>query len=281
MQARVTELWRYPVKSMLGERLEEAEITKHGVTGDRSFALIDVETGKICSAKRYDLWGKLFQFRAALLRPGLANITFPDGSVHPTDEPGLSDKISDILGRRVTMSSTAPEGGVYEEVWDESKGTQMYGPATGEQHAGEAVIDVVSSIASPGDFFDAAPIHFVTTNTIDEFRSREPDTTFDVRRFRPNLLIDVPGDDGFVENDWKSIRVGDVEIRTLMPVPRCVMTTLPQYDLPKDSNVLRSAAKHNMLDTKVIGTLPCAGIYAMVASEGTVRVGDTVEIEPA
>ena len=281
MNVRVAELWRYPVKSMLGERLDSVEIGKHGVDGDRTFALIDEQTGKICSAKRYDLWGDLFTFRASLVRPGVATVTFPDGSEHETDEPDISARFSEILGRPVTLSSTAPEGGVYEEVWDASKGDQMYGPATGEEHAGEAIIDVTSSLASPGDFFDAAPIHFVTTNTIDEFRRREPDTAFDVRRYRPNLLIEVDGDDGFVENGWQVIKIGDVELRTLMPVPRCVMTTLPQDELPKDSSVLRSAAKHNMIDTKVIGTLPCAGIYAMVASGGTVNVGDTVTVESA
>jgi uncharacterized protein len=280
VDARVVELWRYPVKSMLGERLDSAAIGTHGVEGDRSFALIDDQTGKICSAKRYDLWGDLFTFRASLVRPGLAKVVFPDGSEHATDEPDISARFSEILGRPVSLSATAPEGGVYEEVWDSSKGEQMYGPATGEEHAGEAIIDVTSSMASPGDFFDAAPIHFVTTNTIEEFRRREPDSTFDVRRYRPNLLIEVD-DEGFVENDWKVVRIGDIELRTLLPVPRCVMTTLPQDELPKDSNVLRSAAKHNMLDTKVIGTLPCAGIYAMVASGGTVNVGDTVTVESA
>ncbi len=279
MDARVTELWRYPVKSMLGERIDETEIGAHGVVGDRSFALVDEQTGKVCSAKRYDLWGDLFRFRAHLERPGLASVTFPDGSTHTTDEPGLSELLSEVIGRRVELSATAPADAVYEEVWDESKGTDMYGPATGEEHAGEAIIDVPASLASPGDFFDAAAIHFMTTNTLEEFQRREPDSLFDVRRFRPNIVIEVDGADGFVENDWKVVRIGGIELRTLMPVPRCVMTTLPQDDLPKDSNVLRSAARHNMQDTKIIGTLPCAGIYAMVASGGTIRVGDAIEFE--
>jgi uncharacterized protein len=279
--ARVVELWRYPVKSMLGEQVTSTEIGKHGVTGDRSFALLDVETGKICSAKRYDLWGRLFEFRARLVKPGLAEITLPDGDTLSTDDPTISDRISDVLGRPVRLSSTSPDDATYEEVWDDVKGEQMYGPATGEEHAGQKIIDVTSSVASPGDFFDAAPVHFITTNTIDEFKRLEPDTTFDVRRFRPNLLIEVNETDGFVENDWKVIRIGEVELRTLLPVPRCVMTTLPQDELPKDSNVLRSAAKHNMVDTVVVGTMPCAGIYAMVANEGTVSVGDGVDVREA
>jgi uncharacterized protein YcbX len=279
MAARITELWRYPVKSMLGERLDATQIGTHGVEGDRSFALIDEATGKICSAKRYDLWGNLFAFRAALLEPGLARITFPDGTEHTTDEPGIGDALSASLGRRVSLSSTAPEGGVYEEVWDDVKGERMYGPPTGEEHAGETVIDVTSSMASPGDFFDAPAIHNHTTTTLLAYSRLEPYPRFATRRFRPNLVIEVDDADGFVENDWKVVRIGDVELRTLMPVPRCVMTTLPQGDLPKDSNVLRSAARHNMVDTRVLGDMPCAGIYAMVAGTGTVSVGDEVAVE--
>jgi uncharacterized protein YcbX len=279
VNARVTELWRYPVKSMLGERLDSAEISEHGVAGDRTFALIDDETGKICSAKRYDLWGDLFSYRASLVRPGLARIVFPDGSEKMTDDPSISSALSENLGRKVTLSATAPPDAKYEEVWDPVKGARMYGPATGEEHSGEAVIDVGASFWSPGDFFDAVAIHFLTTNTIEEFRKREPETTFDVRRFRPNLVFEVDGAEGFVENDWKVVRVGDVELQTVMPVPRCVMTTLPQDDLAKDSNVLRSAARHNMVDTGLLGAMPCAGIYATVSSVGAVRAGDALNVE--
>lgn len=277
--ARITELWRYPVKSMLGERLDAADIGEHGVGGDRSFALVDVQTGKICSAKRYDLWGKLYRFRASLVRPGLAALVFPDGSEHTTDEPGIDDALTRALGRPVTLCSTAPAGGVYEEVWDPAKGSRMYGPATGEEFGGEAVIDVGASFWSPGDFFDAVPIHFITTNTIEEFRRREPGSAFDVRRFRPNLVIEVDGAEGFVENDWTVVRVGDLELQTVMPVPRCVMTTLAQDDLPRDPNVLRSAARHNMVDTKLLGKMPCAGIYATVPKGGTVGLGDAVTVD--
>ena len=274
----VTELWRYPVKSMLGERIDSTDIGKHGVVGDRSFALIDTETGKVCSAKRHDLWGGLFRFHARLERPGLATMTFPDGSEHTTDEAGIDDALSDVLGRRVHLSSTAPEGAVIEEIWDDAKGDQMYGPASGEAE-GQTVIDVTASLAAPGDFFDLCAIHLITTNSIEAFAGLEQGSTFDVRRFRPNILVEVGDQDGFVENEWKVIRIGDLELRTLMPVPRCVMTTLEQEDLPRDPNILRSAARHNMLDTKVVGQMPCAGLYLSVANGSTVTVGDTVTAE--
>lgn len=275
ISGRVTELWRYPVKSMLGERLEEAEITEHGVLGDRSFALVDVETGKVCSAKRHDLWGALFTFRARLERPGLATITFPDGTQRSTDDADIHDALTEVVGRPVRLAATAPTPARIEEVWDESKGSQMYGEVVGQSN-GNPVIDFPASLAAPGDFFDAAAIHLLTTNSLSAFGRAEPGSTFDVRRFRPNLVVEAEGDDGFVENDWKRVDIGEVDLRTLMPVPRCVMTTLAQDDLSRDPEILRAAARHNMVDTKVLGEMPCAGIYATVANGGTIRDGQAI-----
>jgi hypothetical protein len=265
---------------MLGEQLEGAEIGEHGITGDRSFALIDAETGKVCSAKRHDLWGGLFTFRSSLEGPGVARVTFPDGTEQTTDDRGISDAISEVLGRTVRLSSTAPEGATLEEIWDESKGPRMYGPRVGE-HDGDVVIDVMASFAAPGDFFDFSAIHVLTTNTLAKLQRLEPASTFDVRRFRPNIVVDVDDEDGFVENDWTVVRIGDVELTTLMRVPRCVMTTLAQGDLPKDSNVLRSTARHNMVEAGPLGEMPCAGLYLAVASSGTIRIGDRVAVERA
>ena len=275
---RVTTLWRYPVKSMLGEQLEGAEIGEHGVTGDRSFALIDVETGKVVSAKRHDLWGGLFSFRASLDRPGVASNTFPDGTTRSTEDADISDALSAVLGRPVRLSMTAPPDAKIEEIWDESKGPRMYGPRVGT-HDGDPVIDVMASFAAPGDFFDFSAIHLLTTNTLTELERLEPDSRFDVRRFRPNIVVEVDEEAGFVENDWTVVRIGDLELTTLMRVPRCVMTTLPQGDLPKDPNVLRSAARHNMVEAGPLGEMPCAGLYLAVTSSGTVRVGDAVTVD--
>lgn len=276
MDARVTELRRYPVKSMLGEHLDEAEITEHGIVGDRSFALIDEETGKVCSAKRWDLWGRLFEFRAALERPGLASITFPDGSKASSNDADIDARLSEVLGRPVTLASKAPEQATIEEIWPEEKGPDLYGPKTGE-HGGEAVIDVPASLGVPGGFFDLAPIHVLTTSTLAELGRLEPKSEFDVRRFRPNIVIEAD-DDGFVENDWKRVAIGDVRLNVFAPVPRCVMTTLAQDDLERDPGVLRAAARHNMIDALGLGTYPCVGVYAAVLTPGVVHVGDPVEV---
>jgi hypothetical protein len=271
------QLWRYPVKSMLGEQIEAAPVGEHGIVGDRTFALVDNETGKVCSAKRHDLYGRLFDFRAELISesPCTARITFPDGSVGTTDDPDLSERLSDVLGRPVTLSATAPDNAKIEEIWPEVKGPRKYGP-TVDEHAGESVIEIGASFALPGDFFDFCAIHLLTTNTVDELHRREPDIALDVRRFRPNIVVDVPGESGFVENDWSAIRVGDLRLNVLMPVPRCVMTTLPQSELPKDSRVLRATATHNMIEAGPLGPMPCAGLYAAVESGATIAVGDAV-----
>jgi hypothetical protein len=155
----------------------------------------------------------------------------------------------------------------------------MYGPRVGE-HDGETVIDVEVSFAAPGDFFDFSAIHLLTTNTVAELGRLEPGNAFDVRRFRPNIVVEVPDGPGFVENDWSKIRAGDVQLNVLMPVPRCVMTTLAQSELPRDPGVLRATARHNMIEVGPLGgPMPCAGVYAAVGSAGTIRVGDTVSAD--
>jgi hypothetical protein len=273
----VTELWRYPVKSMLGETVD---VTEHGLTADRAFALIDEETGKICSAKRHDLWGDLFRFHARLVsdRPRVVHIEFPDGTGRTTNDADLPDMLSETFGRKVTVSAMVPSDAKIEEIWPEVKGPRLYGPTVGE-HDGETVIDVVASFAAPGDFFDFSAVHVLTTNTIDELRRLEPDTLFDVRRFRPNIVVEVPDGPGFVENDWSSITIGDVQLEVLMPVPRCVMTTLGQSELPKDSGVLRATARHNMIEAGPLGPMPCAGVYAKVTASGSISVRDAVSAQ--
>ena len=278
VNATVRELWRYPVKSMLGEQLAEAPITARGIPGDRNFALIDTATGKICSAKRHDLWGELFKFRARMISPAAAEITFPDGTTRTTDDPEISQELSTVLGRDTKLDTKAPADARIEEIWPEDKGPSLYGPKINE-HDGETIIEFPASFGVPGGFFDLSPIHIVTTNSIAELGRLDTQSTFDVRRFRPNVVVEVDDEAGFVENDWHVIRIGDVELGVDTVVPRCVMTTLAQDDLPRDPNVLRATAKHNMLETPFLGKLPCLGVYASPRANGTVKIGDAVEIE--
>ena len=282
---RVSRLSRYPVKSMLGEDVDRATITEKGMLGDRALGILDAATGKLASAKRPSMWGALLGLRAAFGGPVASgeplppvSITFPDGSVVSSDDPSMEERLAATVGRPVKLVSSYDEMIYFEEIWygGLKDDATPYGPVIGEE-SGEQVIEVPASLAAPQGFFDAAPIHVVTTATLGRLSELAPASRFEPERFRPNLVVEVAGEDGFVENDWqdRSLAIGDVRLDVLMSVPRCVMTTLPQGDLPRDADVLRTITKHNKIGA-LAGEYPCVGIYTTVAREGDVRVGDLV-----
>ena len=264
--ASVVALWRYPVKSMMGEELNAAEVTERGVLGDRPYALVDAETGKVVSAKEPRKWAKLFEFRASFVEPTVSGqrlphvrITFPDGRSVTTAERGLDEAFSDVVGRRVAFATVAPDKPSLEEYWPDIEGLTYRETVTDE--------------AMPeGTFFDLGLVHVLTTATLERLRELHPQGRYEARRFRPNIVVDCTGDAGFVENDWvgRTLAIGDtVRLRVTGSCPRCVMTTLPQGDLPKDPGILRAAAQHN--DANV-------GVYASVEQAGTIRRGDSVRL---
>jgi uncharacterized protein len=136
----------------------------------------------------------------------------------------------------------------------------------------EDVRKEILDFTSPrGTYFDAFPLHLLTTAWLEDLARANPNARFDRRRFRPNFLIDAQRASGKPELDWcgREIRVGDVRAKVEMPVVRCSMTTQSQADLPKDPSVLRTIVRES--DQNV-------GVYASVVSAGNVRVGDPVEI---
>lgn len=265
--ATVTGLWRYPVKSMQGEELNAVDVTERGVVGDRAYALLDRETGKVASAKNPRKWARLFDFRAAFIespRVGSAlppvRITLPDGSLTTSADANVNAVLSQATGRDVTLASTSADTPVLEEYWPDIEGL--------------ARRDEVTDEAMPEHtFFDAAVVHVLTTATLDRLRTLYSEGRFEVRRFRPNLVLTPdPGATGFVEDSWvgRTLVIGDVRIAVLKPCPRCVMTTLPQGDLPRDGGILRTAAKFHEVNV---------GVYCAVQRGGTVRRGDVVRVE--
>ena len=274
-EASVVALWRYPVKSMMGEELNAAEVTKRGLLGDRHFAVVDRATGKVGGAKNPRKWGNFFDFRAAYVEPPQTEskmppvrITLPDGTVATNEQGDLTQILSQAFGREVAFeeagrdqaSSGATAGATAEEYWPDMDGLDFR--------------DAVTDFELPaGTFFDIAVVHLLTTATIDRLRTLYPEGRFEVRRFRPNIVVSTgPEDQGFVENGWigHTVAIGDgVRLAITGPCGRCVMTTLPQGDLPKDSGILRTAAQHNGVNV---------GVYASVARGGTVRRGDPVRI---
>ena len=265
--ASVVSLWRYPVKSMMGEELNASIVTERGLLGDRAFAVIDSSTGKVASAKEPRKWAKLFDFRAAYAaRPsdggGLppVQITLPDGTMVTSEQSDLGEKLGHVLDRNVVFATSAPDAPSLEEYWPDIEGLAHQEVVTDEA-------------MPPGTFFDSAVVHVLTMATLDRLHALYPKGRFEARRFRPNIVVRTEDGDGFVENDWvgRTLALGDeVRLNITKPCSRCVMTTLPQGDLPKDPGILRAAAKHN--EVKV-------GIYASVIRGGMVRRGDAVWLE--
>jgi uncharacterized protein YcbX len=277
----VVALWRYPVKSMLGEELNAAALTERGLVGDRAYALVDQETGKVASAKNPRKWGKLFDCRATFVvspQPGApppVRIELPDGRVVTSGTDDVDGALSALLGRRVTLKTIAPEAPSLEEYWPDIEGLAHR----------EAVTDEGIGFGAPtGNFFDAFPLHLLTTATLERLRALYPTGRFEVRRFRPNLVVATAnGEGGFVENGWvgRSVAVGEgARLRVTGPCPRCVMTTLPQADLPRDVSILRTAADHNKVPIPAFDhePMPGVGVYAAVERQGLIQRGDNVHL---
>ena len=278
----VASLWRYPVKSMQGEALDSAQISERGIAGDRAYALIDQATGKIASAKNPRKWPTLLRCSAVFLEApanGPSNgevppvrVTFPDGAVLASNEPGFDERASKILGRDVVLTHVPVESPVLEEYWPDIDGLAHR----------ETVTDEGFSAGTPSSsFFDFSAIHLVTTSTLAALSGAHPDGRFEPCRFRPNLLISG-APDGFAENDWvgRQIRVGDeLVLDIVIPCARCVMTTLPQRDLPLDSGILATAARRNTVMIAPFGiAMPSVGVYAKVVHGGAVHPGDAVTL---
>ena len=264
----VVSLWRYPIKSMMGEELNAAEITAGGLIGDRAYALVDSSDGKVASAKNPRKWPQLFEFRAALTdapRTGLkappVRIDLPDGAIVNSEQPDIHEILSKVLKREVTLSALPDQrAATAEEYWPDIEGLDHR--------------DTVTDFGLPeGTFFDCAVVHLLTTATLDRLRALYPQGRFEARRFRPNIVLETGGDKDFVENAWigQTLAIGDaVRLSITGPCARCVMTTLAQSDLPKDAGILRTAAQHNRANV---------GVYASVLQSGRVRRGDSVRLE--
>jgi uncharacterized protein YcbX len=280
----VVGLWRYPVKSMQGEELDETVIAERGILGDRAYAVMDRATGHIASAKHPGKWSKLWACRAAYAEPPRPAaplppvwITLPDGTVISSAQPDIDRALSRALGRDVTLLATAPPAPTREA-------NRAPVDGSGEE---EIILEEAMALAAPaGTFFDYAPIHLLTTATLDRLRELYPAGRFEVRRFRPNIVVaPARNEPGFVENDWLGQTLGigpEVQVRLIDPSPRCVVTTLAQADLPRDPGILRTIAQHNAAASATLApgvVLPgVAGAYAGVLQPGVIRRGAPVRL---
>jgi uncharacterized protein YcbX len=281
---RVSELRRYPVKSMAGERLDAVDVTERGFAHDREYGLVDVETGKVVSAKRPKRWARLLEVGAR--GDGDRVVVDVDGDVLPVDDPALPARLSAFLGRNVAVLSEPPPGALFEEAWEaDLKGgiPPFLGNVASAEEDGDIVQVPVSEGmrdfgAAPG-FYEFGAVHLVTTSSLRALAAGAPASDFHPERFRPNIVVETDGD-GFLETDWqgKVVRVGGVAMDVQFTVPRCVMTTLAQAGLPVDRDVLRTITKLNRVE--MLGTVaPCVGVYAQPREQGTIRLGDEVRLD--
>jgi uncharacterized protein YcbX len=263
---------------MMGEELHATYVTDGGLLGDRVYAVIDQSTGKVASAKYPRKWGKLFDFRAAFIEPPhpgeplpSVRITLPDGTIVTSAQEHVHACLSSVLEREVTLTTTRPASPSVEV-----ERLDALDPA-------ETVVDI-GAFMMQGRFSDYAAVHVLTTATLNRLRTLYPQGRFEARRFRPNIVVEPPaGQQAFVENAWvgHTLAIGaEVRLRITDPMPRCVMTTLPQGDLPRDLGILRTVAEHNQVSIPVLGgeARPSVGVCAFVTQGGTIRHGDPVRI---
>ncbi len=277
----ILSVWRYPVKSMMGSELSTAKVTEGGLSGDRSYAILDCSDGKIATAKNPKKWPMLFAFSAKLAESSamvgtqpLVQMTLPDGSILSSECDDIDNRLSKALGREVMLVKT--ENGTV-------KGVQSQLPSSWSAHSEEYwpdmedrdYRDTVTDFTLPtGTFFDAAKVHVLTTATLEQLRNGYPNGQFSLQRFRPNLVVAARGETtGFVENSWigQTLFIGDdVRLHVTGPCPRCVMTTLPQGDLSKDPGILRTAVQLNQGNV---------GVYATVMQSGVIQAGDEIRCD--
>jgi len=295
-RATVAELWRYPVKSMRGERVPAADVDEAGLRGDRAYAIVDPVTGRVGSAKHPRLWGDLLRCEARFVEEPAAgaalpsvSIRLPDGSETGSDDPEVDARLSALLGREVQLTSVAPEGNGYLALWPDIDGVipddvrdQIAVDSGDERDRADGTLTGLTLALSspPGTFFDVAALHVLAASTLSRLGELEPGSRFASERYRPNIVVE--GDvEPFAENGWagSEIAVGDdVAASVVMPTMRCIMTTLAQGDLPRDDGVLRAVARHNRVDLPGLGTWSCVGAYAVVNRTGRVRLGDAVAL---
>ncbi|HVN51792.1 MAG TPA: MOSC N-terminal beta barrel domain-containing protein [Acidimicrobiales bacterium] len=251
-ELRLLEIWRHPVKSLQGEPLDTAVVEHDGVAGDRSWGIRDEATGRVLTGRREP---SLLLARARLDETGGPEITLPDGTVCTGAGATTDEALSAWLGRPVSLVEAAGRPGATAEFFADA--TDDTSPA-------------IEWTMPTGRFVDALPLLVVTTSSLRAGLALHPGGAWDVRRFRPNLVLDAAGSD-WLEDTWvgRSLRIRDVVIDVRAPCVRCTMVTRPQPGLDRDLDVYRSLARHHQATF---------GMWSEIGSPGTIAVGDAVDV---
>jgi len=302
----VQQIWRYPVKSMAGEKLTDCTVGPLGLPGDRGWAIRDEEKSEVKTGTRIPL---LMQCASAYdEEPSDENIphvtiTFPDGSTVRSDDADVNARLSGVLEKQVRLWPRVPASDK-EHYRRPGTAARVIAPLTDipgfrallptltklpnldaqlraafSRTPDEPIPDIsklpkqlFEFTSPPGTYFDAFPIHVLTSASLAAMSQANPAADWDVRRFRPNFFVEtIDGLNGLLETEWlgKTLRIGSVEVKCEMPAVRCGMTTNAQKELPKDNSVLRTIVKEGEQNL---------GVYANVTSAGRVAEGDQVEL---
>ena len=274
--ASVANIYRYPVKSMMGEALSEADIGEFGIAGDRGWAVRDEKRGGIRGGKKIPQLMTL----AAQSGPAAPLITAPDGDSASASSEGINEWLSDKLNHPVTLWPLLPaeqldhyRRGAPDTEDFEQELRAVFGRLPDEPLPDLTGFEELLEFESPpGTYFDAFPISVMSQQSLATMNQLNGDSLFDVRRFRPNLLVDISGSDHpFPEQAWvgKTLSIGSVKLKIEMTCPRCSMTTHGFDDLPQDAQIMRKLVANSE------GNL---GTYASVVQAGKVFAGDPVSV---
>lgn len=281
---RIREIRRYPVKSMGGESLREVPLGAGGLPGDRAWAVRDEVRGGIRGAKKIPGLMKLAARYPDAPRAGgssPAEILFPDGSRATTGDPDVGARISRAVGQEVSLWPLLPPEALdhyrrgapsHEDLAAELR--SIFGRTEEEPlpDLGLFPPELLEYESPPGTYFDAFPLLLLSAASLATMQERAPGSAFDVRRFRPNFLVeDTPAGEPFPELAWRGrrLRIGGAVVQATVECPRCVMVTHGFEDLPRDPRIMRSLVRETG------GNL---GVYARVEEPGPVRAGDPIEL---
>lgn len=289
--ATVTQLWRFPVKSMGGTQVQRVRVDRRGVHADRLWAVRDVEKKATVSARRVPvLLGCSARYRTEPADdagpgnvPGVV-IAFPDGRELTDDDPAVHVALSELVGREMRLVALPPRADTSQHRMTMSDSMASFSATQVRKDFGlddtealpdtsvfttRQIITLARYTTPPGTFVDLSPVHLLSTASL---RSLSPDGDgYDVRRFRPNVLVDAASGDEFPESAWAGgdVRVGGAALHVTQPTIRCVVPTRPQPGLDLDRRITRNLAER---------TDRFLGVYADVTTPGTIRVGDAVEV---
>ena len=272
---KISQLWSYPVKSMVGEQVPHVELSSLGIVGDRHWAIRDLERGGIRGGKKI---GALMQC-AAQRRGDDVVITLPNGATVSSQDADVDAVLTQALGHTVSLEALPADNnldhfrrgpGDSDDPLQELRA--IFGRTEDEPLPNFAAFppEVVEFESPPGTHYDCWPLMVMTTSAMDALRAALPNSVIDERRFRPSMMVETQ-EAGHVEFSWKGKRaqMGSAVVEFLDPCPRCVMVTQAvNADIGPDRDILRHIVRD--LDQNV-------GMYARVITPGSVSVGDTVQ----